>query len=148
MVGQRDFLGMAGDVRMIEGIRRLRKYVCLHTHENVSGPSNDFDNSARPLDVLTIADAIEREIKKLKAENAKLRTQLADVTESMARVEERCAKLRELAAEAIRLMQANAPDCGLCKHYRECWTGEAMDYSPSGCVICNDARELGVEVKR
>lgn len=56
------------------------------------------------------------------------------------------AKLRELAAEAIRLMQTNAPDCGLCKHYRECWTGEAMDYSPSGCVICNDARELGVEV--
>lgn len=56
------------------------------------------------------------------------------------------AKLRELAAEAIRLMQADAPDCGLCKHYRECWTGEAMDYSPSGCVICNDARELGIEV--
>lgn len=47
---------------MIEGIRRLRKYVHEHTHENVSGPSNDFDNSARPLDVLTIADAIEREV--------------------------------------------------------------------------------------
>ena len=55
-------------------------------------------------------------------------------------------KLRELAAEAIRLMQADGPDCGLCKHYDECWTGEAMDYSPSGCVICTEARELGVEV--
>ena len=55
-------------------------------------------------------------------------------------------KLQELAAEAIRLMQTNAPDCGLCKHYRECWTSEAMDYSPSGCVICNDARELGIEI--
>ena len=56
------------------------------------------------------------------------------------------AKLRELATETIRLMQANGPDCGLCKHYDECWTGEAMDYSPSGCVICNEARELGIEV--
>ena len=68
---------------------------------------------------------VQRETERLKAENA---------------------KLRELVAEAIRLMQANGPDCGLCKHYRECWTGEAMDYSPSGCVICNDARELGVEL--
>ena len=56
------------------------------------------------------------------------------------------AKLRELATEAIRLMQADGPDCGLCKHYSECWTSDAMDYSPSGCVICNEARELGVEV--
>lgn len=56
------------------------------------------------------------------------------------------AKLRELATEAIRLMQADGPDCGLCKHYSECWTGEAMDYSPSGCVICTEARELGIEV--
>lgn len=56
------------------------------------------------------------------------------------------AKLRELVAEVIRLMQANGPDCGICKHYDECWTGEAMDYSPSGCVICNEARELGIEV--
>lgn len=54
-------------------------------------------------------------------------------------------KLRELAAEAIRLMQADGPDCGLCEHYDECWTGEAMNYSPSGCVICTEARELGIE---
>lgn len=46
-----------------------------------------------------LIDAQEREIKKLKAENAKLRTQLADVTESMGRVEERCAKLRELVRD-------------------------------------------------
>lgn len=58
------------------------------------------------------------------------------------------AKLRELATEAIRLMQADGPDCGLCKHYSECWTSDAMNYSPSGCVICNEARELGIEVQR
>ena len=56
------------------------------------------------------------------------------------------AKLRELAREAMRLMQADGPDCGLCKHYDECWTNDAMDYSPSGCVICKEARELGIEV--
>ncbi len=55
-------------------------------------------------------------------------------------------KLRELATEAIRLMQADGPDCGLCKHYSECWTDEAMDYSPSGCVICDEARKLGIEL--
>lgn len=55
-------------------------------------------------------------------------------------------KLRELAREAMRLMQADGPDCGLCKHYDECWTNDAMDYSPSGCVICTEARELGIEV--
>ena len=55
-------------------------------------------------------------------------------------------RLRELVTEAIRLMQADGPDCGLCKHYSECWTDEAMDYSPSGCVICTEARELGIEV--
>ena len=55
-------------------------------------------------------------------------------------------RLRELAKEIIHLMQADGPDCGLCKHYDECWAGEATYYSPSGCVICNEARELGIEV--
>ena len=63
------------------------------------------------------------------------------------RLEYENAKLRELATEAIRLIQAESPDCGLCKHYDECWAGEAMNYSPSGCVICNEARELGIEVE-
>ena len=75
--------------------------------------------------LLDMCDRIDAEFDRTKSENA---------------------KLREFVAEAIRLMQANGPDCGLCKHYRECWTGEAMDYSPSGCGICNDARELGVEL--
>ncbi len=68
---------------------------------------------------------IQRENDRLKAENA---------------------RLREFATETIRLMQADGPDCGLCKHYDECWADEAMNYSPSGCVICNEARELGIEV--
>ena len=62
------------------------------------------------------------------------------------KLEAESAKLRELAKETIRLMQADGPDCGLCKHYSECWTGEAMNYSPTGCIICNEARELGIEV--
>jgi hypothetical protein len=62
------------------------------------------------------------------------------------RLREENAKLRELATEVIRLMQADGPDCGLCKHYSECWTSDAMNYSPSGCVICNEARDLGIEV--
>lgn len=69
-----------------------------------------------------------------------------DYHERNIELESENAKLRELAAEAIRLMQADSPDCGLCKHYDECWTGEAMDYSPSSCVICSEARDLGIEV--
>ena len=71
-----------------------------------------------------------------------------DYHERNIELENENATLRELAAEAIRLMQADGPDCGLCKHYDECWADEAMNYSPSGCVICSEARELGIEVEQ
>lgn len=75
-----------------------------------------------------------------------LRDRIGDMTDELVKLRGDNAKLRELATEAIRLMQADGPDCGLCKHYSECWADEAMNYSPSGCVICNEARELGIEV--
>ena len=75
-----------------------------------------------------------------------MRKLVPELCEQNAELHRENAKLRELVTETIRLMQADGPDCGLCKHYDECWTGEAMDYSPSGCVICNEARKLGIEV--
>lgn len=108
----------------------------------------------------TIAEQHDR-ITALEAENAKLRDELDKwkrltsnieipsypITEFRPKdLERENDKLRELATETMRLMQTNGPDCGLCKHYDECWAGDAMNYSPSGCVICNEARELGIEV--
>lgn len=53
-------------------------------------------------------------------------------------------KLREFATEIMRLTKYSNPDCGLCKHYDECWADDALSL-PTGCIICNEARELGIE---
>ena len=71
---------------------------------------------------------------------------IKEIADESARLKSENARLRELAGEAVYLIRNESPDCGICRHYHECWTGEAMDYSPGGCIICNKAKELGVEV--
>lgn len=89
---------------------------------------------------------LDEGIRSIKSAWRRERTARLNLEKMFENVESKNARLRELATEAIRLMQADGPDCGLCKHYSECWISDAMDYSPSGCVICNEARELGIEV--
>lgn len=79
-------------------------------------------------------------------DDCKYREMLDDANADLQELKAENDKLREFTTETIRLMQADGIDCGLCKHYDECWEGEAMEYSPTGCIICNEARKLGIEV--
>lgn len=56
------------------------------------------------------------------------------------------AKLREYTNELLRVVKLGEIDCGACRHFDECYAGDAMDFAPENCRLVVYARELGIEV--
>lgn len=55
-------------------------------------------------------------------------------------------KLREYTNELLRVVKLGEIDCGACRHFDECYAGDAMDFAPENCRLVVYARELGIEV--
>lgn len=73
---------------------------------------------------------ISDENSRLKAENERLQSENS--------------RLREFVTSIMHYAKYSNPDCRLCNHYNECWADDALSL-PTGCIICNEARELGIE---
>ena len=58
------------------------------------------------------------------------------------------AKLREYTNELLRVVKLGEIDCGACRHFDECYAGDAMDFAPENCRLVIYARELGIEVPK
>ena len=76
--------------------------------------------------------------------NAELRIEAERLCDENERLQAENAKLREFVTEIMHYAKYSNPDCGLCKHYDECWADDALSLQ-TGCIICNEARELGIE---
>lgn len=90
---------------------------------------------------------------KLKAENAELRADLQasehvinQVANAGFDVNSENEKLREYTNELLRVVKLGEIDCGACRHFDECYAGDAMDFAPENCRLVVYARELGIEV--
>lgn len=71
---------------------------------------------------------------------------LALAEQNIAELTAENAKLREYTNELLRVVKLGEIDCGACRHFEECYAGDAMDFAPENCRLVIYARELGIEV--
>lgn len=115
-----------------------------------------------------LAEENDERIKRLERENNYLREEFAEsrranehlytelrrckqilhARESIAilKLLEENAKLREYTNELLRVVKLGEIDCGACRHFDECYAGDAMDFAPENCRLVVYAREFGIEV--